>query len=285
MFRAIAGFVFVCGLAAAQTPEFEVVSLKPSPPATSPIGSLFRFNGGPGTADPTNIHYRNIPVAMLITDAYEVTSADVVGPDWARVVEMRADRDKYDIDAKLPPGTTKEQLRLMMRKLLEDRFGIQVHREKKEVPAYALTAAKGGPKIQPAPDVPPDVPEAKVDVSVRGEDGFPKTPPAYSGLFVTVTPGHTRVKIIRFSMEQFAKWTRANSRRPGVDRTGMPGVYSFYLEFGNEIGARPTDAGDADRGPEFAVAVEKQLGLKLVSDKTEIEQLIIDHIERVPSGN
>jgi len=65
----------------------------------------------------------------------------------------------------------------------------------------------------------------------------------------------------------------------------MLGVYSFYLDFANEIGARPMDAGDADRGREFAVAVDKQLGLKLVSDKAEIEQLIIDHIERVPSGN
>src|SRR5262249_50435258 len=129
----------------------------------------------------------------------------------------------------------------------------------------------------------------KVKVSVKGEDGFPVTPPGYSGLFVSVKSGHTRVKFIRYTMEQFAKWTRTQSKRPGFDRTGVTGAYDFYLDFANEIGARRTPEGESldapDRGPEFLAAIQSQLGLKLVSDKTEIEQLIIDHIDRTPSGN
>src|SRR5262249_36515243 len=137
--------------------------------------------------------------------------------------------DRYDIEARLPAQTSEDELRLMLQNLLAERFAMKAHREKKEVPAYALVLAKSGSKLKESPEVPADAdPAAKVNVRVRGEDDFPVTPPGYSGLFVSVKSGHTRVKFIRYSMEQFAKWTRTQSKRPGLDHTGLTGRYDFY---------------------------------------------------------
>lgn len=296
MLRVLRILLFVCGclrIATAQaghTPEFDVASLKPSPPPEGRMPSIPRMTGGPGTADPTRVSYRNMPLAMLITEAYEVNAADVVGPTWATTWDLLGDKDKYDIEAKLPAQTSKEQLRSMMQNLLAERFALKVHRERKEVSAFALVLAKNGPKIKESPPVAGDADsEQKVDVSVRGEDGFPVTPPGYTGLFVRVTSGHTRVKFIRYSMDQFAKWTRVNSKRPGVDRTGLTGRYDFYFEFGNDIGVPQTAVGYSpeaiDQGEAFSVALQTQLGLKLTSDTTEIELLVIDHIARIPTAN
>jgi uncharacterized protein (TIGR03435 family) len=281
------------GILAAQidrSPQFEVASLKPSPPPEGRMPSIPRQQGGPGTADPARITYRNMPLPMLITRAYEVDGADVVGPAWAAKTDLMGTTDKYDIDATLSPEASQEQFRLMLQNLLAERFGLKVHREKKEVPAYALVVAKNGPKLKESPAAPAGAETAmKVDVRVRGEDGFPATPPGYSGLFVNVKSGHTRVKFIGFSMGQFAKWTRGNSKRPGVDQTGLTGRYDFYLEFGNNIGAgKPAEGGTAepiDQAQDFAVAIQTQLGLKLAPDKTEIEFLVIDQINRTPVGN
>jgi uncharacterized protein (TIGR03435 family) len=269
---------------------FEVATLKPSPPPTGPIPiPIPHREGGPGTADPSQIRYRNIPLPQLLTVAYGVDPGDIVGPEWAREVVPATTSDKYDIDAVLPPQTTDKQLQIMLQKLLIARFAILAHREKKTVAAYALAVASGGLKIKP--DEVPEDPEArqKLDVTVKGDDGFPVTLPGYNGLFVRAISGYTRVKFIRYSMDQFAKWTRVNTNRPGIDRTGLTGRYSFYLEFGDDIGIRTTDSGTVpeplDRGQSFPSAIEKQLGLKLIADNAEIELLVIDNINRVPSGN
>ena len=142
---------------------------------------------------------------------------------------------------------------------------------------------KNGAKIKPSPPAPDGAnPAEKVNVALHGEDGFPVTPPGYSGMFVRVGSGLTRVKFIRYSMEQFAKWTRTNSKRPGIDHTGLADTYDFYLEFSSEIGTTPDTI---EQAPGFTTALQKQLGLKLLPDKTTIDLLVIDHINRTPSGN
>ena len=257
---------------------FEAASVKPSPPPAGKFAPS-RMQGGPGTADPTRIAYRNMPMSMLVFEAYDIDRADVTGPEWATstTVDYTSYADKFDVVATLPAGTSREQFRLMMQNLLAERFALRVHRERKEVPAYALVPAKNGPKLKESPPAPAGASTDDVKVSVRGEDGFPVTPPGYSGIFANV-PGHTRVKFIGYSMGDLARGTRVNSNRPGVNRTGLTGRYDFYLEFGNDIAS-------ADQGEDFSTALKTQLGLMLESDNTEIEQLVIDHIDRTPSGN
>jgi uncharacterized protein (TIGR03435 family) len=73
-----------------------------------------------------------------------------------------------------------------------------------------------------------------------------------------------------------------NLGKPVVDQTGLAGTYDWVMEFIDERDGRnpPPDA----VGLNFTGALEKQLGMRLVSTKTTIETLVVDHIER-PSEN
>jgi uncharacterized protein (TIGR03435 family) len=263
----------------AQGPVFDAASVRPSPPPGRFAPQ--RVNGGPGTADPTRISYRNTPMRTILFLAYGVDPADTLGPAWATtIVDYTRITDGFDIEATLPAGTSPGRFRLMLQNLLAERFALSVHREKKEAPAFALVPAKNGPKLKESLAVLPGTETGDpVKSSVRGEDDFPLTPPGYSGMFVNVKSGRTRVKFLGTSMEEFAKWTRVNSKRPGIDRTGLTGRYDFYLEFSNGIGE------PGDQAEDFSTALQTQLELKLLPEKTEVELLVIDHIDRTPSGN
>src|SRR5206468_9462251 len=88
---------------------------------------------------------RNSSLGDLIMFSYNVQSKQIVnGPDWL-------DKDRYDIAA--VPDTegmpNPDQLKLMIRKLLAERFGLKFHHDKRELSAFVLTVGKGGPKLTP----------------------------------------------------------------------------------------------------------------------------------------
>src|ERR1041385_5070345 len=146
MMRNVAGLTVLAALCAfaqqsASHPEFEVASVKPSKPAID--GRLMIRLGG----DPGRIDYTNMSLKMLITRAYGVKDYQVTGPAWL-------DTERFDVTATHPPNTPREQVQAMLQTLLEDRFKMTVHKEKKVLPAYALTVAKGGHKIQTEPGEP-----------------------------------------------------------------------------------------------------------------------------------
>ena len=118
--------------------EFEVASIKPSPPVdyTAP-GRLYGCLGGPGSNNPWQIQLHVSAVSLLFT-AYNLPAGRISGLDHSGA------QPQFEITAKVPHGTTKEQVRLMWQKLLADRFKHAVHRETKEVPVYELVGVKGG---------------------------------------------------------------------------------------------------------------------------------------------
>src|SRR4051812_33221743 len=87
-------------------PEFEVASVKPStahqghpmPMMSGAIAEMMGFNGGPGTEDPGRIDYSGVSLKMLLVRAYGVRPYQISGPGWL-------DNERYDIVAKVPPGT------------------------------------------------------------------------------------------------------------------------------------------------------------------------------------
>jgi uncharacterized protein (TIGR03435 family) len=130
------GFVALASLAFAQTPssqKFEVASVKIVTSGSAGV------RGGPGTSSPERITYLGIPLMRLITQAYGVQAFQVSGPDWLW-------NERYEIIANLPPGTTKDDLKLMVQNLLAERFLLRLHLETKERPLYQLIVAKGGLK-------------------------------------------------------------------------------------------------------------------------------------------
>jgi uncharacterized protein (TIGR03435 family) len=269
--------VFVCALAA-QTPDsqvvFEVASVKHGLPGDFSAGG----SGGPGTHDPTRYSLTNYPLSSLLGVAYGINSYQLSAPGWL-------DTERFTVTAKLPEGTTKEQLKLMMRNLLIERFKLAAHFEKKELGGYELVVAKGGPKFALSPGDPnqnedPAKPAAPFKMQFDKE-GYPELPP---GRHYSMAMGHGRARW-RFgdeSMEDFAGLLTTQIRQPIVDATGLTRKYDFVLSW--SYAAMGPNA-PPDSGPTIFAALQEQLGLKLVSKKVPVDMVIVDHIERTPSEN
>ena len=194
------------------------------------------------------------------------------GPDWV-------DTDRYDI-----VGTTLIETGLdemygpMMRALLEDRFGLKIHSEIRELPVYTLTAARGGAKLIPSKT------GSCVAIDVKS---VLKSPPGlnYCGRFemkrgVVWIADAKGMTVAEFAARVF----RDTLDRPVIDRTSIAGLFDLHLEFsGPEISAALS--GDADNAtPSVFTAVQEQLGMKLLPDKGPVEVLVIDHVQK-PSPN
>jgi uncharacterized protein (TIGR03435 family) len=151
-----------------------------------------------------------------------------------------------------------------MQKLLADRFQLQFHHETREMAAYALVIAKGGPKL-------------------KKDDGDPM--PEATGF--GGSPGHTMMGWGRNVTigQYFGELQRLALDLPVVDRTGLSGTFNIQLMFTREdlqsVGM--TDLPDGVP-PNIFDALQQQLGLKLEKVKAPVDVLVIDHAEP-PSEN
>ena len=119
-----------------QRPAFEVASIKPSPPPSTPGMMRIGMQRAPG-----RVTYSGMSLKLLIQNAFRVKNYQISGPAWL-------DSERFEIVAKLPEGANADQTPEMMQKLLAERFGLKLHRETKELPVYALVTGKNGPKLE-----------------------------------------------------------------------------------------------------------------------------------------
>jgi uncharacterized protein (TIGR03435 family) len=125
----------------AQTPTFEVASVRISPP-----GGGFTSISDWGTP---RFSATNATFQLLLEIAFNVSENYIVrAPSWF-------ESQKYNIDAKVEGdrGLTHEEMMPLLQQLLEDRFHLAVHREMKDFPGYALVVAKNGPKLRPSKEI------------------------------------------------------------------------------------------------------------------------------------
>jgi len=266
-------------LAFGQTPaplRFDVVSVKPAgPPHDGP--AVYRV-------DPERITFERMPLLRLINLAYGLDWDQISGPAWLAT-------ESYAVDAKIPPGTTKEQVKLMWQTLLAERFGMKVHFVTKEFPVFELTVAKNGPKLKASGREPrAEVPGFPV---LRGDSrhGISMAPPR-----------NVRQTFRAYSMTELCQnlaWPVSTEGQSGyvgyfsagrvVDKTGLDGTYDFTLEFAGRFqsGAYPAPLpdGELDTDPDLFGALQQQLGLKLERKTTPLDVVVIDHAERVPTEN
>ena len=266
MLRAIIGVclaLFTYCAALAQSPEgapaFEVASVKPAaPPGAGPF--RFGMNGGPGTADPGQWTGKSVTLKNVLMTAYGVKQYQISGPSWL-------DSERFDIAAKIPKGATREQFILMLQNLLAERFKLTLHREKKDLPMYALVVGKNGPKMKESLKESAVVPGAgdsaapsapapgrglgeagMVSVSppggrggmAMGSDGFPKLPPGAGrgGNLMMFMNGRFRMTASQQSMAGLTGMLGNLLDRPVLDMTGLTAKYDFTLEFAPEEGQR-----------------------------------------------
>jgi uncharacterized protein (TIGR03435 family) len=208
--------------------------------------------------------------------------------------------DRFDIEARADGNPAKDQMRLMMRSLLADRFKFAVHTETKEMPVLAFVLAKPGktgPQLQPHPaDAPcqtnlePTSPAHPIPdlLSQKVPGRFPAICNSILGT-PSSAPGLSRLGGRNVTIGFFADLMsqRVNLGRPMIDATGLKGTFDILLEFKPESRAAATPGADTPSepdGPTFEEALRDQLGLKLESRKSAMEVIVVDHIER-PSEN
>jgi uncharacterized protein (TIGR03435 family) len=248
-----------------------------------------RLQGGPGTADPERITDSRATLQMLIREAYGMDFDQIQGPGWIA-------EERYDIIAKVPPGSTKEQVKLMLQNLLEERFKLAYHRVTKDFPVYELTIAKAGSKLKENTDT-SLAPTRPGDSRLPPDrDGFPQFPPGKSGSASAVVNGLNRqtsqgmpLSMLIFELgARLGSTTGPNTYAPGriVDKTGLTGKYDFKLEYaGGPVIGGALAPSDPSGGPTYIEAVEKQLGLKLTKSTAPFDVLVVDHAEKTPTEN
>jgi uncharacterized protein (TIGR03435 family) len=242
-------------LRAADGPEFEVASIKPGDPGA---------RGGYIQPSPGRFTSTNMPLIGLITFAYDVRPDQISGaPGWI-------DSQRYDILATSEspvgdPHKLLDQQRLMLQKLLADRFQLRVRHETRERPVYTLTVDKNGPKMKENNDL--------------KSAPFP--------IIVITGRGHAKAQIV--SMSYIVQFLESQLGRIVLDRTGLKGSYDFTLQwtpdpaFEPGLGAAPDAPPDAS-GPSIFTALRQQLGLGLESTKGPVEFIVVDRVEK-PSEN
>ncbi len=271
----------------AQPVAFEVASIKPFPEGT-PL-NWSGCQGGPGSTDPGEINCQYVTLKFLLMQGYSVKNQEILGPGWI-------DSTHYNVLAKVPPGTTKEQLREMYRNLLAERFEVALHHESRKMTAYALTLAKGGSKLKEhdtaADSNPDDTPAADGKLPIGG-DGFQvlRRSSLSGGLITLFRNGRAKMQGNNVKIANLADALSRQLDQSITDETGLAGSYDVSLIWTPDplqMGGRPaSDAASGASDPQTSLfgAVEQQLGLKLVPKKVARDCLVIDHAEKIPTGN
>jgi uncharacterized protein (TIGR03435 family) len=146
----------------------------------------------------------------------------------------------YDIEATLPPNTTKEDFRLMLQRLLVDRLGLVVHHESREQTVFDLVIAKGGPRLHdPAPAAPsgagaetqPPNGARPVLRATRDKDGNLQLPPGHPSALWAQVGGGIRLMGRMQGMADIVRMLEDQVQIPIFDKTGLAGTYDYTLDY------------------------------------------------------
>jgi uncharacterized protein (TIGR03435 family) len=229
--------------AVGQTPlVFDVTSVKPHPGEDT--SSRIRL-------EDSGVRAENMTLLRLVMTAYAVTEQQVVDvPRWAR-------EERWDLQAKsleLPATPTPDQVVPLLRKLLEDRFNLRVHREPRPMPVYRLSVNQG---------------TSKLTRSTSDQPG---------GANVTAAAGGITMQMRATDMDEFARILSRRVDRPVVNQTALNGLFDFSLAWTPEM----TEGAQA--GPSVFTAIREQLGLRLEAGREPVDVLVFDSATR-PESN
>jgi uncharacterized protein (TIGR03435 family) len=281
---AVSGQAFAQTFDAASVKPFDPDSMRTAPPEER--RAMGTISGTPGSTHFGRLHYPGATLQALLLEAYGVNKFQLQGPDWLSDGALR-----FNVDATFPTGTTKLQFRAMLRNLLAERFHLAAHSEKKEVSGYALTAMKGKLKIKESTDPPAPANGGEPVPLKLGADRFLIPPDRQGVFFQLVGTGAGRASFRQVTMQELAATLQNQLKLPVEDAAGLTAKYDFaliYATLGLDLGTGRIPVGPAvseDRPPDIFAAVREQLGLRLDAKKISAEIIIIDHIDKTPTGN
>jgi len=221
---------------------FDVAVIRPSSGEVK-----FERNGKTEAAFGT-LKMHDVTVSSCIQWAYGKPQALISGP-----ASLTATR--YDITAKTDPHATKEQMQMMLRTLLSERFKLAFHVEKKELRVYTLTVAKGGIKMK----------SSAPGVEMHHENSA------------------TGMVAEAITMQELANYLSDPLDAPLTDNTGLEGRYDFVIDFTPYVNMEQSDV-RPDPAAVLKSALKGDLGLDLVQGKAVVDVMVVDHVE-APSEN
>jgi uncharacterized protein (TIGR03435 family) len=262
------------GQTPSELPAFEVISIKPRTPDTS---------AGRIPNSPDRFVRPNATLSGLIEYAYDMRSFQIIGgPGWLR-------SDRFEVSAKAEVAVPDGQMRLMVQRLLAERFGLVVHRETREMDTYALVTAKRdgqlGEKMKSS--------ERDCAPIIDAGNPRPREPgePPPCAWFVALMNGNSfaRLRLTGIRMPRFAAVLEPMAGRKIVDRTNLPGTYDIEMDFLPDPGLLGLPIPNATAlqqsdVPPLTTAVQDQLGLKLESERAPVDVILIDRVEP-PTAN
>ena len=225
----------------AMAQEFAVASIRPSAEAV-------RFESdGQTTVTPGGVRMRDVTLETCIKWAYGVQRSQVSGPGLLT-------SERYDLVAKADEAAGEPKMRLMMRVLLKERFQLAFHTERRELRSFALTLAKGGPKMKQAlPD------EAPYRENLR------------MGMVARAT-----------TMQSFADFLANPLEKPVVDKTGLTGSWDFAFDFTKYMMGEPRGIDDFLQA--LNATLQGEVGLKLEPEKEVVDVMVIDHVSKASAN-
>lgn len=255
----------------ASSPTFDVVSVKPNPNperggAISPVGSQFRTI--------------NIPLRIIITYAYNVRDVELVNaPGWTSA-------EKFDITATYSgaQSPTLDEARLMVQRVLAERFGLRAHRETRDMPIYRLVKARDDGRLGPNL-VPSNVDCVKWLAEEKSQIiGTPPIGPGGARPACLLVGNRNYVLAGTKPIRDLARSLESVVNRTVVDASGLTGNFDMDLQWtpapGLDVQANIVSGDTAS----LFTAIQEQLGLKLESARGPVEVLVIDSVER-PTPN
>jgi uncharacterized protein (TIGR03435 family) len=280
--------------AVAQSPGFEVASIRPSNPnPTGPLGAAPMILPALG-----RLTAQNATLRMLVMGAYQKQPFEIVGgPPWWN-------SDKFDINARAADASgTTDQILDMLKTLLADRFKLKMHTETREVPVYHLVLARNdgklGQKMKVSTDNCPDFKaqqQAQLEALAKGglsaltammpKPGQPAPPCSITPVPPT-TPGSIGMRATGQAIPTLTLLLTQLAGRPVVDKTGLTGLYDFELTIDMqtlmriyaELGVNMPLPQNLPEGPSLMTSLQEDLGLKLDSQRGPGEVLVIDSAE------
>ena len=245
---------------------FEVATIKESPPLEPAKMMSGQIRVGM-KIDGARAEYNFLSLADLVCAAYKIKSYQLTGPDWMKTV-------RWDIQAAIPEGATKEQVPEMLQDLLKQRFKLEIHKDTKDHNVYALIQGKGGHKLKEAEPDPAPTPEGEAppkeesvkdakgpiagSMTVNGEkmtmkatsNGMIMKGGEMGQIKTTMNNGMLRMEFAKVAMPAFAEMLTRFVDRPVNDETQLKGKYQVALDLSmSEMMNMARQAGMGPGGP------------------------------------
>lgn len=315
IFLAVAIGVMLGQAPAQKTPSFEVATIRAAPSIMELLPQIQSGKAKLGMmVDGARVDMGFISPADLLRIGFRVKQYQVIGPDWMM-------QQRFEISATIPSGASKDQAPEMIQNLLADRFKLTYHREKRELPVYALIVGKGGIKLTEAPSKPDeplkdDAPglmtvgteKGPMKVMQDGKGGSVIQGGQFGGTVRTSVSGTgMHLEITRATFPELADLLSQLMDKPVVDMTDAKGAYQVSMDLPIEdlivlaqrqaaqLGiqlpaaaqapaANPADLASTPGGAAIFQSIEK-MGLKLDARKAPVDAIVVDHLEKTPTDN